>query len=168
MRQSASWSNVQPGDIISFRYRSKGQLKLHTILVMGVNIPYQRKDNKSSNHLVGMKIEERNLPVNAFQSDRFLKEMKKLGDIRIVKQTKTNEAIIRIDIGGFGAKRVSTDFNRIKSYVKDFTKISKKGIITGGYRTYDYLEARSRAVYLEPILIKPYTIKLISEGKFED
>ena len=168
MRQSASWSKVQPGDIISFRYRSKGQLKLHTILVMGVNIPYQKKDGKSSNHLVGVKIEERNLPVNAFQSDRFLKEMKKLGDIELLQQTKANEAIIRVNIGGFASKRVAGDFNRIKNYVENFTKSSSRGVLSGGYRTYNYIEARSKAVYFEPILIKPYTLNLIAEGKFED
>jgi predicted NUDIX family phosphoesterase len=168
MRLQTNWGKISPGDIISFRYRTKGELKLHTILVMGVGIPYRKKDGKTSNHLVGVKIEERNLPVNAFQSDRFLKEMKKLGDIQLVRQTKTNEAIIKIDIGGFASKKVAGDFNRIKTYVENFTKKSKVGTLTGGYRTYDYIKARTKAVYYEPILIRPYTLQLIIENKFED
>ena len=168
MRQQTNWGRVSPGDIISFRYRSKGQLKLHTILVMGVAIPYKKKDGKTSSHLIGLKIEERNLPVNAFQSERFLKEMKKLGFIQLIKKTRANEAIVRVDIGGFASKKVAGDFNRIKSYVEGFTKSSSKGMLSGGYRTYDYIEARTKSVYFEPILIRPNTINLIEEGKFED
>mgnify|MGYP001438595916 FL=1 len=146
MRQQTNWGRVSPGDIISFRYRSKGQLKLHTILVMGLAIPYKKKDGKTSNHLIGLKIEERNLPVNAFQSEKFLKEIKKLGYIQLIKKTKANEAIIRVDIGGFAAKKVAGDFNRIKSYVEGFTKSSSRGTLSGGYRTYDYTEARTKSV----------------------
>ena len=168
MRQTTNWSKVGPGDIISFRYRTKGQIKLHSILVMGIQIPYTKKDGSINKHLIGLKIESRNLPVSGFQSDIFLKEMKKLGDIVVIKKTAANEAIISVAIGRVGStKRVSTDFNRIKSYVTSLTKNSK-GILAGGYRTYDWKKVRTMAVYYEPIKIKPNTIKLIEEGKFEN
>ncbi len=170
MRQQTSWGKVGAGDIISFRYRTKGQLKLHSILVMGVQIPYSKKDGTNNKHLIGLKIESRNMPVTAFQSDNFLKEMKKLGNVILLRKTKSNEAIIRVDIGGVSSKRrVQGDFSRIKSYVENFTKSSKRGgMLTGGYRTYDWNKVRGMAVYLEPITIKPYTINLLEEGKFEN
>ena len=170
MRQTTNWSSVSPGDIISFRYRTKGELKLHTILLMGVQIPYTKKDGTSNKHVVGLKIESRNLPVSGFQSDAFLKEIKKLGDIMLVKKTKANEAIVRVNIGGVSAKRrVQGDFRRIESYVKSFTKKSKQNkFLSGGYRTYDWENARGMAVYFEPIIVKPNTISLIEEGKFEN
>ena len=45
-RKLTNWSKVVAGDIISFRYPSKGSTKLHSILVFGKNIPYKKKDGR--------------------------------------------------------------------------------------------------------------------------
>ena len=58
MRERTNWYKVEAGDIISFRYRScDGRLELHTILLMGVQIPYTKKNGDINKHVVCIKIE---------------------------------------------------------------------------------------------------------------
>ena len=93
-RKSYNWNKVQPGDIISFRYPSKPSgLKLHTLLVFGSKVPYKKKDGSDTFHLVGMKLEERNMPVVA--SQRVISALQQVGEIELVEVIKTNEAIVK-------------------------------------------------------------------------
>ena len=93
-----------------------------------------------------------------------------IGIMPVSKRTVATHIELDPDIGGVSSKRrVQGDFNRIKSYVENFTKSSKRGgMLTGGYRTYDWNKVRGMTVYLEPITLKPYTINLLEKGKFED
>ena len=56
MRDQTTWNKIRPGDIISFRYPTKGVLKLNTLLVFAIKAPVQTKSG-SKKHLRGMKIE---------------------------------------------------------------------------------------------------------------
>ena len=55
-----NWENVSPGDIISFRYKSKNKTsKLHTILVLNPSL-ITKGQKKVSTQLIGLKLEESN------------------------------------------------------------------------------------------------------------
>ena len=60
-KQPYNWASVTPGDIISFRYKSKsGKVRVQTIMVLNPKLPVQRKDGSSTFHLIGIKLEESN------------------------------------------------------------------------------------------------------------
>ena len=54
-----NWNKVEAGDIISFRYKGKKATSalLTTILVLNPRLRNQTSDGKTSNHLVGIKLE---------------------------------------------------------------------------------------------------------------
>ena len=153
-RKSYNWNKVQSGDIISFRYPTKPSgLKLHTLLVFGVKVPYKKKDGTGTHHLVGMKLEERNMPVVA--SPKVISALQQVGKIELIEVVKTNEAIVKF-VGTKSASNViSTDGDKLKGLLKS----------EAIYRTYDYETARKYGVYLEPLILPPLFIKeLIGEN----
>ena len=89
MRDQTTWNKIRPGDIISFRYPTKGVLKLNTLLVFAIKAPVQTKSG-SKKHLRGMKIEERNRP---FITPTWIREVTKVGNLSLIKKTSNNEAI---------------------------------------------------------------------------
>ena len=86
-----NWENVEAGDIISFRYPSKGSTKLHSILVLGKNIEYKKNDGTKSSHLAGMKVEMSNNPLVSPAS--LLQNLKNAGDIVLVEKVTPIEYI---------------------------------------------------------------------------
>ena len=56
-KQIYSWNRVKAGDIISFRYESKGGTRLTTILVLNQKLLVSRIDETQTFHLVGLKLE---------------------------------------------------------------------------------------------------------------
>ena len=144
------------GDIISFRYPSKGSTKLHSILVLGKNIPYKKNDGTKSLHLAGMKIEMSNQPL--ITASILITNLSKAGEIKLVQKISLNEAIIKVDVDGNpNEKRVDLDFKKIEPFMKQFNL----------YRTYDYLTAKKYTVYYEPIKLTATYIKKL-EGLDED
>tara|TARA_R110000851_G_scaffold315200_1_gene477506 strand:- start:2675 stop:3154 length:480 start_codon:yes stop_codon:yes gene_type:complete len=157
-RKTYSWDKVQPGDIISFRYPSSTTgLKLHTLLVFGVQIPYKKKDGSKTRHLAGMKLEERN--VSVVPSQKVIDALQQLGKIVLVEVIKTNEAIVK-----FAGK--SANNSRGKSFPEG-DKL--KGLLKSEaiYRTYDFDIAHKYGVYLEPIILQPKLIRKL-EGLNEN
>ena len=61
-KQPYNWNKVTPGDIISFRYKSKTTKKtlVNSVLVLNPKLPVRRKDGSSTFHLIGIKLEESN------------------------------------------------------------------------------------------------------------
>ena len=55
-KQPHSWGKVKPGDIISFRYKSKstGKARTNSILVLNPKLNVTLKDGKSTKHLIGI------------------------------------------------------------------------------------------------------------------
>jgi len=149
MRQQANWNKIVPGDIISFRYKSRGELTLHSILVLGVDVPFVTKKGITNRHLVGMKLESKNIPIQGLNSRRLIREFQKAGKVQVVQQTKTNEAILRISVSGKRDEKIDDDFKLLKSLLKS----------TGTYRTYDYMKAKNYTVYYEPISMNTQQLK---------
>jgi hypothetical protein len=145
-----------PGDIISFRYPSKGRQLMHTLLVDGKGIPYQKKDGTKSVHLTGLKIESRNIPT--IYPHLLVTNLEKLGQIQMIERISTNEAIIRVEVGAsISDKKVKPVFKKLLPFYKS----------TGMYRTYDYTVARKYTVYFEPIKIPPLVLKKLEESKID-
>ena len=59
-KQPYNWNEVKPGDIISFRYKSKstGRTLMQSVLVLNPRIPVTLKDGTKTKHLIGIKLEE--------------------------------------------------------------------------------------------------------------
>ncbi len=147
-RKLTTWSRIVAGDIISFRYPSKGSTKLHSILVLGKNIPYKRKDGANSVHLAGMKIEMSNQPL--INTSLLYQNLIKAGTIKLVEKVSMTEAIIKVDVDGKpNEKRVDVDFKSIEPFLR------KNNL----YRTYDFKIAKRYTVYYEPIKLNQTIIK---------
>ena len=145
-KQPHSWGKVKPGDIISFRYKSKstGKARTNSILVLNPKLNVTLKDGKSTKHLIGIKLEESNkilLRLTKKQINLF----EQIGNL-IPLDSKNNlyKLVIKNQF-------IVNDIKGIKQSTYD--KISKSLGIKGQYRTYDYKTAKKSAVYLEPIKV---------------
>ena len=145
-KQPYNWNQVRPGDIISFRYKSKskGRTLMQSLLVLNPRIPVTLKDGTKTRHLIGIKLEESNrieLRLNRRQVDIF----NKTGDLEVVNE---KENIFRVK---FKDRFVINEIKGVKPMVYDLIKRSNE--IQGQYRTYDYLQAKKSAVFLEQIRV---------------
>ena len=145
-KQPYNWNRVKPGDIISFRYKSKstGKTIVQSILVLNPRLNVKLKDGKTTRHLIGIKLEESNkisLRLNARQ----IALLEQIGDFKKIDD-KNNLYKLEID-----NRFVVNDIKGIKKSAYD--KISKGLNIQGQYRTYDYMTAKKSAVFLEPIKV---------------
>ena len=145
-KQPYNWNRVRPGDIISFRYKSKskGRKLMQSLLVLNPRIPVTLKDGTKTRHLIGIKLEESNRIELRF-TQKQVSILNKTGDLEVVN---AEQNIYRVK---FKDRFLLNEIKGVKPRVYDL--ISRSGEIQGQYRTYDYLEARKSAVYLEPIRV---------------
>ena len=141
-----TWNRVRPGDIISFRYKTKstGKVLTHSLLVLNPRIPVTLKDGTKTKHLIGIKLEESNRIELRF-NQRQVNILNRTGDLISVN---AKENIYRVK---FKDRFIINEIKGVKPMVYDLIKRSDE--IQGQYRTYDYLEARKSAVFLEPIRV---------------
>ena len=61
-KQPYNWGRVTPGDVISFKYKSKstGKNLVQSILVLNPKLNVTLKNGKTTKHLIGIKLEESN------------------------------------------------------------------------------------------------------------
>ena len=145
-KQPYSWNRVRPGDIISFRYKSKstGKTRSNSILVLNPRLNVTLKDGKTKKHLIGIKLEESN-KISLRLTARQVMLLEKIGDF---KKIDNENNLYKLEIDN---RFVINDIKGIKQEAYD--KISKSFDIQGQYRTYDYMRAKKSAVYLEPIRV---------------
>ena len=149
------WPRVKPGDIVSFKYKSKrsGKTLTHSILVLGKDIDMVTKSGKRR-FLVGLKIEQSNRPmVPRDVIERFLFE---IGEVELVDPKNKIYGLKLETKGTVGEVKL----RRLWRDIKPFNKSNKL------YRTYDWIEARKSPVYKEPIILSN-TLKEALESKFE-
>jgi len=143
-KQAYNWNRVEPGDIISFKYKSKstGRSLVQSILVLNPRLNVTLKDGKTTKHLIGIKLEESN-KVSLRLNQRQISLLEQIGDFKKIDE-KNNLYKLKI--------KKSFTVNDIQGIKKSaYDKISKSLGIQGQYRTYDYVTAKKSAVYLEPI-----------------
>ena len=145
-KQPYNWNRVKPGDIISFRYKSKstGRTLVNSILVLNPKLPVQRKDGSSTFHLIGVKLEESN-KINLKLDQRQIRTLETIGEFKSIdSKNKLYELVIKPNF-------LINDKKGIKKQAYD--KIARSLDIAGQYRTYDWRKATRAAVFLEPIRV---------------
>ena len=139
-KQIYTWSQVEAGDIISFRYKGKNPTgTLTSLLVMNPKMPFVKKDGSRTFHLIGLMLESRGNIPSIRSKPIFVQLLEQVGEIKVVSG---DDQIYRISVADLGARGTTrATYQRIKRYVKQ----------NSVYRTYDYREARKSRVFLEPI-----------------
>ena len=139
-KQIYTWSQVEAGDIISFRYKGKNPTgTLTSLLVMNPKMPFVKKDGSRTFHLIGLKLESRGNIPSIRSKPIFVQLLEQVGEIKVVSG---DDQIYRSSVADLGARGTTrATYQRIKRYVKQ----------NSVYRTYDYREARISRVFLEPI-----------------
>ena len=145
-KQPYNWNRVKPGDIISFRYKSKstGRTLVNSVLVLNPRLQVKLKDGTQTKHLIGIKLEESN-KISLRLTQRQVILLEQIGNF-IKIDDKNNLYKLEID-----RKFLISDIRGIRQEAYD--KISKGLNIQGQYRTYDYMTAKKSAVFLEPIRV---------------
>ena len=136
-----SWTKVERGDIISFRYQgSDGRSTKRSVIVLEKKL----KHPKSRNELLhGYQLDVRNVP--AIRSESALINLfEKIGTI---KEVDKDDNIIKILVEGRSPQ----------VYQRTQTLIKKYGI----YRTYYYEKATRNQIFLEPVKIDPKVLDAI-------
>ena len=138
-KQTYSWNQVKPGDVISFRYKSKSKLtaKVQTILVLNPRLSVRLK--------IGGKIEESN-KIELRLTPKQVDILEQVGDFINIDEDNN---LYRLEIK---TQFLTNDIKGVKPMV--YEKLSKNLQIQGKYRTYDYMIAKKSAVFLEPIRVR--------------
>jgi len=152
-KQVYTWGKVTAGDIISFRYKGKKPTgTLTTLLVLNPRMPYKRKDDTKTFHLIGLKLEDRGTIATIKSKPLLVQLLERVGEIQVVDD---EQGIFRVEITGVGPRGVTqATYNKIKKY------IGKHAV----YRTYDYMKAKKSAVFLEPITLPKPLVEVLIEN----
>jgi len=144
-KQVIKWAQVQPGDIVSFRYKSENsnRILMQTVLVLNPKISVKLKNGTQKTQMIGLKLEESNRPSIALRGKRELLET--VGDLHLIDEEnriykvhiKPHELISNVR----GVKE--SFYYKIKSVIK--------GIDI--YRVYNWNKIPAM-VYLEPIVLE--------------
>ncbi len=146
-RLGTSWSKIEPGDIISFNYKSKstGKQRLHTILVL--NPKYYTLDKKGERvfQLIGLKLAEQRIRTIREAAKVVDQLFNKLGVLEAIDEKKDiyRVQMKKSDLFWGGAKDIV--YRRIR-YL-----LGKEPI----YRTYDWERARKSGVFYETLPLPP-------------
>tara|TARA_B100000482_G_C12562365_1_gene280602 strand:+ start:209 stop:673 length:465 start_codon:yes stop_codon:yes gene_type:complete len=149
-KQVYTWGKVTAGDIISFRYKGKKATgTLTTLLVLNPRIPYERKDGTKTFHLNGLKLESRGNIPTIKSKPMVVQLLERFGDIQVVDG---ENGIFRINLPNTGPRGVTKNvYNKLKNYINKYSV----------YRTYDYMEAKKSAVFLEPIALPKALVEVL-------
>jgi hypothetical protein len=149
-KQVYTWGKVTAGYIISFRYKGKKATgTLTTLLVLNPRIPYKRKDGTKTFHLNGLKLESRGNIPTIKSKPMVVQLLERFGDIQVVDG---ENGIFRINLPNTGPRGVTKNiYNKLKNYINKYSV----------YRTYDYMEAKKSAVFLEPIALPKALVEVL-------
>ena len=136
-----SWTKVERGDIISFRYQgSDGRSTKRSVIVLEKKLKHPNSKNLL---LHGYQLDVRNVP--AIRSESALIDLfEKIGTI---KEVDKKDNIIKILVEG----RSPQVYSRTRALIKKY----------GIYRTYYYDRASRGQVFLEPVKIEPEVLDAI-------
>ena len=145
-KQPYSWKRVKPGDIISFRYKSKstGRQLTHSILVLNPQLNVTLKDGRVTKHLIGIKLEESNKMLLTVDK-REISLLERIGSFEKIDD-ENNLYKLTVD-----SRYIINDVLGVKKQAYDI--LAKSFKINKQYRTYDFLQAAKSAVFLEPIRV---------------
>ena len=143
-KQIIKWAHVQPGDIVSFRYKSENskRILMQTVLVLNPKIDVKLKNGTQKTQMVGLKLEESNRSTTALKGKRKLLET--VGDLHLIDE---ENRIYKVQI------KPQDLISNVKG-VKEAFYYKIKSIIKGKdiYRVYSW-DKIPAMVYLEPIIL---------------
>jgi|TARA_B100000085_G_C18433549_1_gene467804 hypothetical protein len=152
--KNTSWEKVQPGQIVSFIYKSKESKKgiRRTVLCLNPKLSYRKKNSRLTYFFVGLQLDTAiTKPITATKFENLIKEfggLSKDGSIT--------------EIGRFSNTISKQETQRLYQSLQDL--IEKYKI----FRTYNLRECKKRRVYLEDTyreLPKDSVDELIQEQK---
>ena len=125
-----NWRRVKPGDIISFKYKSKstGRMLTHTILVLNPQLNVTLKGGKVTKHLIGIKLEESNQIALTLDA-REVKLLERIGSFDKIDD-KNNLYKLTVD-----KRYIVNDILGVKKQAYDI--LAKNFKISKQYRTFD-------------------------------
>tara|TARA_B100000424_G_C22897240_1_gene477208 strand:- start:448 stop:903 length:456 start_codon:yes stop_codon:yes gene_type:complete len=143
-KQVYSWSNVKPGDIISFRYKGKKTTaNLTTIMVLNPKIQLYKQKKF---YVVGLKLEDKGVIPHIRNKNEMIELLERIGVIQVVDSV--NE-IFKVDIYNVGPRGFrQQNYQKVKKFIEQ----------NKAYRTYVWEEATNSQVFLEPVSI-PKSLK---------
>lgn len=145
-RIGTSWTRIQAGDVISFKYKNKrnNKLKEQTILVLNPKFASTRIAGGKQEqvfHLIGLKLAEQKVRTIREGAKVVTQLFNKIGTIEAIDSQKDiyRVNLDKADLFWGGAK--DTVYKKIRGL------LGKEPI----YRTYDYEEAKKSAVFYESL-----------------
>jgi len=132
--RNTTWTNIEPGQIVTFVYKAEGQSRGYkrTVLCINPELKYKKKNGRQIKFFVGLQLWSQDEPSNRIRPTEIKKIMDRFG---AKKET--------------GAIKVDVDSNN------DMTKQETKLIVErlkpfmDNYRTFKLRECRRRRVFLE-------------------
>ena len=143
-KQIIKWSEVRPGDIVSFKYKSENSKRtlMQTVLVLNPKINVKLKNGTQKTQMVGLKLEESNRSTTALKGKRKLLET--VGQLHLIDE---ENRIYKVQI------KPQDVISNVKG-VKESFYYKIKSVIKGKdiYRVYNWNKIPAM-VYLEPIVL---------------
>ena len=138
-RIGTSWTRIQAGDVISFKYTSKRSKKNKEQTILVLNPKFAVDDNTF--HLIGLKLAEQKVRTIREGAKVVTQLFNKIGTMEAIDAQKDiyRVNLNKADLFWGGAK--DTVYKKIR-YL-----LGKEPI----YRTYDYEEAKKSAVFYESL-----------------
>ncbi len=133
--KNTSWDKVQPGQIVSFIYKSKNETKgiKRTVLCLSPRYPYRKKNGRLTYFFVGLQLDTAvSRPITA---SRFQALIEQFGGLSKDKNTT--------EVGDFKNTISQSDVKKLYRTLIDYIEQYKI------FRTYKLRECRKRRVYLE-------------------
>ena len=137
-KQIYDWGKVDYGDIISFRYPTKGGMILNTVLVLQPYFVQTTKDGLKGNYLSGLKLEVRGNVPTVRNKTLLYQILLQIGEVELVSY---EDEIYKVNMTNPSSAGVKLIYETIKSDIKPL----------GIYRTYNLSTAKRARVFLEPI-----------------
>jgi hypothetical protein len=155
----ANWIDIEPGDIISFKYQSvvdKSKLaRTSSILVLNNRFQKKLKSGETGYYLNGLKLEDSNITVFNNKDDAWAL----LSEIGWVSIRSLKNEIYKVDIEGKYIGSYGANQKLYKMIQK--TPQGKKA----QFRTYDWDQVKKSAVFYEPIKLPKDKIQLLVEQR---
>ena len=144
-KQIIKWSEVRPGDIVSFKYKSENSKRtlMQTVLVLNPKINVKLKNGTQKTQMVGLKLEESNKSSIALKGK--IKLLESVGQLHLIDD---ENRIYRVEIKPYNL------ISNLQGVKESFYK-KIKSVIKGKdiYRVYNW-DKIPAMVYLEPIVLE--------------
>ena len=130
-----TWTQLEPGQIVTFTYKSKNEKKgfKRTIMVLNPRYRYKKKNGRTTFFVVGLQLDTQiKRPITSTKLEKLISEF---GGLQLDSGIK--------EIGRFDDNTTQAETKKIYKSLKDY--IEKYKI----FRTFNLRECRKRRVYLE-------------------